>query len=296
MVQLEGLDAKGPKRPQQWYGHGMSIVGTPQLLGYRLFAVLLLIFGLAGPAVAHDFWIEPTDFWPAPGDRVPLLLRVGQDLSGERLPYMAEWFSDYRVVAPSGTRPITGVSGDDPAGYFDALEAGMHVVGYHSNRDFVELGAEKFRDYLQDEGLESIIALRAARGESELPAREYYSRCAKSLLVAGDGNPETAFGTELGYSLELVPELNPNALQPGDKLPLRLLYLGEGIPGVLVQASSADSPDRMFQARTDAAGRVSIPIAERGLWLIKAVHMVELRSPMERADWESFWASLTFRL
>ena len=258
--------------------------------------ILIVILGLASPSVAHDFWIEPTDFWPATGDRVPLLLRVGQDLSGERLPYMAEWFSDYRVVAPGGSRPITGLSGDDPAGYFDALEPGMHVIGYHSNRDFVELGPGKFRDYLKDEGLERIIALRAARDESELPAREYYSRCAKSLLVVGDGNPETAFGTELGYTLELVPELNPNALQPGDELPLRLLYLGEGIAGVLVEAFSADSPERVFQARTDAAGRVSIPTTARGLWLVKAVHMIELRSSVERADWESFWASLTFRL
>ena len=257
---------------------------------------LILSLGLAGPAHTHDFWIEPTDFWPATGDRVPLLLRVGQDLTGERLPYMAEWFTDYSVVAPDGARPVTGVSGDDPAGYFDALQSGMHVVGYHSNRDFVELGAEKFRDYLQDEGLDQIVELRAARGESELPAREYYSRCAKSLLVAGDGIPETAFGAELGYTLELVPERNPNALQPGETLPLRLLYLGEGIPGVLVQAFSAATPERRFQARTDASGRVSIPITERGLWLIKAVHMIEVRSPVERADWESFWASLTFRL
>jgi len=264
---------------------------------YLVFALALVAVLLApvGRLYAHDFWIEPTIFSAQPGDEVALVLRVGQDLSGDRLPYINDWFSDYRVVAPSETRPIDGMMGDDPAGTFDALEPGVHVVGYRSTRDFVEMEPEKFRSYLADEGLEHVVALRAERGESELPAREYYSRCAKALVnVAGAKAGDV--GVNLGYTLELIPDANPYELRAGDDLPLRLLYLGEPIEGILVQAFTASAPDSPVALRTDTAGRVSIPLARPGLWLVKAVHIIETPPKIAQADWESYWASLTFEL
>lgn len=245
---------------------------------------------------AHDFWIEPTDFVPATGDRVPLVLRVGEDLSGDRLPYISDWFSDYRVVGPGGSRPVDGRMGDDPAGSFEAEQSGIHVIGYRSTRDFVELEPEKFRSYLEDEGLEGIIALRIERGESGRPAREYYSRCAKSLVAAGDGEPADSFSTGLGYTLEILPEANPYGLSPGDILSLRVIYRNEPIEGILVQGFTASAPADKVTGRTDANGRVALPLERAGLWLLKAVHMIETPADVEGAEWESFWASLTFRL
>ncbi len=271
----------------------------PSRFRTRLVAVLVVSLCaalFAARLYAHDFWIEPTRFEAQPGDRVPLILRVGVDLAGDRLPYINDWFSDYRVVAPSGPRPITGLLGDDPAGSFEALEPGVHLIGYRSTRDFVEMEPKKFRSYLEEEGLEHVIALRAERGTSERPAREYYSRCAKSLVAVGDPVKGSAFSTILGYTLELVPERNPYGLAPGDSLPLRLLYRGEPIAGVLVQAFAATAPASKVTARTDGDGRVQLRLDRPDLWLVKAVHIIETRADVEGADWESFWASLTFRL
>ena len=260
---------------------------------------MLLVVAVGLPSqrlYAHDFWIEPTRFSVAAGDRVELVLRVGQDLAGDRLPYINNWFSDYRVVAPSGSRPIDGLMGDDPAGSFEAQEAGVHVVGYRSTVDFVEMEPAKFRSYLEDEGLQHVIGTRAERGDSEKPAREIYSRCAKALVdVVGTSDAEN-WSTRIGYTLELVPERNPYALAPGDSLPVRLLYEGAPIEGILVQAFVADRPDEKFAARTDARGSVTLPLTRPGLWLVKAVHIIETPADITRADWESFWASLTFRL
>jgi len=245
---------------------------------------------------AHDFWIEPTTFQARPGDEVALILRVGQDLQGDRLPYINDWFSDYRVVAPSSTRPVNGMMGDDPAGSFVALEPGVYVVGYRSTRDFVEMKPEKFRSYLEDEGLERIIALRAEQGDSARPARENYSRCAKSLIEVGTGAAGETYDEALGYTLELIPEKNPYKLKPGDALPLRLLYLGAAIEGVLVQGLVSTAPDRRVSARTDEQGRVALRLDQPGVWLIKAVHIIATPPEVKTAEWESFWASLTFRL
>jgi len=245
---------------------------------------------------AHDFWIEPTTFQATPGDEVALILRVGQDLQGDRLPYINDWFSDYRVVAPSSTQPVNGMMGDDPAGSFVALEPGVYVVGYRSTRDFVEMKPEKFRSYLEDEGLERIIALRAEQGDSARPARENYSRCAKSLIKVGTGAAGETYDEALGYTLELIPEKNPYEMKSGDALPLRLLYLGAPIEGVLVQGLVSTAPDRKVSARTDEQGRVALRLDQPGVWLIKAVHIIATPPEVKTADWESFWASLTFRL
>ena len=47
---------------------------------------------------------------------------------------------------------------------------------------------------------------------------------------------------------------------------------------------------------TDADGNAVVQISDAGgIWLIKAIHIIP-REPASGADWESFWASLTFRL
>ena len=54
----------------------------------HLFGLSVLTVALvwAAPLRAHDFWIEPSAFRPALDDKVSLVLRVGQNFSGNRLP------------------------------------------------------------------------------------------------------------------------------------------------------------------------------------------------------------------
>jgi len=44
---------------------------------------------------------------------------------------------------------------------------------------------------------------------------------------------------------------------------------------------------------TDAAGRVSFTLPQRGVWLIKSVQMIPAPAA-SGAEWESLWASVTF--
>jgi uncharacterized GH25 family protein len=92
-----------------------------------------------------------------------------------------------------------------------------------------------------------------------------------------------------------VPEASPAGLRPGADLPVRLLFQGKPLAGALVVAIPRDGPEAKVAARSDARGRVRLRLPRGGDWLVKAVHMVP--APRETgADWESFWASLTFRL
>jgi uncharacterized GH25 family protein len=261
-----------------------------------LTAGVFVIMMPATNVLAHDFWIEPSAYEAPVEATIALTLRVGQNFGGDRLPYITDWFSDYRAVGAGQEYPIDGVIGDDPAGDFVPRAPGIYVIGYRSTQNFVEMGPIKFDDYLEGEGLDQIRSLRLERGDAGSAGREIYSRCAKSLIRIGTLESGEGFDTLLGYTLELVPEKNPYAIEPGDRLPVRLLYESEPLAGALVIAFTSDRPDEKLEARTNAEGRVEFELPHSGIWLVKAVHMIPAPSNDRRADWESFWASLTFRL
>jgi uncharacterized GH25 family protein len=260
---------------------------------------LTVCFWCAAPAgnlAAHDFWIEPSPFRAALGEPVQLTLRVGQDFSGDSLPYITDWFSDYRVKGPQEEYPIEAIIGDDPAGKFTTNTPGYYAVGYRSTQNFVELEPVKFKEYLAAEGLMAIIESREENDAAETNGREVYSRCAKSLIKIGDPASASGLDTVFGYTLELVAGANPYSLAPGDALTVQLLYESEPLEGALVIAFTNDRPEDKQQLRTDKGGRVKLEMRHPGIWLVKAVHMIPTPLSNRQADWESFWASLTFFL
>jgi uncharacterized GH25 family protein len=250
--------------------------------------LLIAALAISPAALAHDFWIEPSTFRPAVGALVSAGLRVGQEFTGDPVARESEAIEKFIIRDSGGERAVVGMERRDPAGFFRVENAGGAIVGYRSRPKFLELPPEKFEQYLRDEGLESIIAERAKRGDSQKPSREIYSRCAKSLLIAGDG--ATKFETPLGFRYEIVP-----LKMAGDSIDVRLLYESKPLAGALVIAMHRDDSSLRLRARSDAKGRVTFKLPKRGVWLIKSVQMIPA-PPASNADWESLWASLTFEL
>lgn len=244
------------------------------------------------PLLAHDMWIEPTTFSPEPGQIVGVRLRVGQDLLGDPLPLDPALVNQFVVEDAAGRRPVVRRDGADPAGLLRVAMPGVLVIGYRSNPSAIELAAEKFNQYVKEEGLDAVAALRARRNDTGARARELFSRCAKSLVFSG--SPSDAQGDRrLGFTLELVAERNPYAIRAGEDLPVRLTYENRPLAGALVVAMNRLNPSEKLSARTDNDGRVRFRLRPGGMWLVKAVHMVPAPAG-SNADWASFWASLTF--
>jgi hypothetical protein len=246
------------------------------------------------PLSAHDMWIHPTTFAPAPGAIVGVRLRVGQDLLGDPIPRDPSLIDQFVVHDEAGRKPVVGRDGADPAGFVRVAMPGLLVIGYRSNPSAVELTADKFNQYLQEEGLEAVAALRARRNETRANAREMFSRCAKSLVLAGPASDGQGDRT-LGFTIELVAERNPYAIAPGQQFPFRLMYENRPLPGALVVAINRAHPSEKLTARTDGEGRVRFALRQGGMWLVKAVHMAPAPA-QSNADWASYWASLTFEL
>ncbi|MBK7877401.1 MAG: DUF4198 domain-containing protein [Planctomycetes bacterium] len=254
----------------------------------RVFAFVLA----ALPAAAHDFWIEPANFRPAPDARIGVELRVGERLVGDPVPRKAERIARFTCTTRAGVTDVAGIEDQSPAGLLRCTTTGLAWLAYESRPIGIELEAAKFEAYLAEEGLEHVIAARKERGESALPGRERYRRSAKALLAVGEGD-RAGFDRVLGLPLELVPAVDPSALRSGAALDLVVLYEGKPLANALVGCRARADVEHETRLRSDAAGRVRFAIAHGGEHLVRVVHMT--REPKESgADWLSTWGALGF--
>ena len=254
----------------------------------------LLTFS-ALPVLAHDFWIEPSSYQVPAGGKVTIRFRVGEHFRGDPLPLDPQRVVVFSHFGPKTEAPVKGVPGLDPAGVVTLDEPGLHLIAYRSTSSPVTLDPQEFEAYLRAEGLERIIEERSRRNERGARGRELYSRCVKSLLRAGSSGEEAGFDRVLGFPVELVAKLNPYGLKAGDELPVRVLRQGEPLAGALVTAYPHGEPSRPVRGRSDEDGRVELRLPRPGPWLIKTVHMERIEDG-EKADWQSWWASLTLEL
>lgn len=267
------------------------------------FAALFLLASSA--AHAHEFWLMPQSFGVPPAQNFQLELRVGAGWPGESLGRNPDYIERFGLIDYDGERRVGGQPGADPAGVVAAKKSGSAWAVFRSKHSAITLEAVKFESYLRDEGLESIIEARRVNGTSYAPAREMYSRCAKSLLqvaavttTASKASP-AFLKRNIGLTLELIPQTDPYQLRGGGAFTVQLLYLNQPLRGALVKAlpqtAAYEAKAPQITGRTDAQGRVTLPLSHGGVWLINAVHMVKA-PPQLNADWESVWSSLTFEL
>ncbi|MEO5617833.1 MAG: DUF4198 domain-containing protein [Candidatus Eisenbacteria bacterium] len=320
------------ERPVGTGGHGRSGTELSRVpagrasLAFRPFALALtFVTLLPGAGLAHEHWFAPSRFTAAGREPVAICVRIGEGLCGPARPYRA--VRTVRLLARTDRTldlaPFAS-EGDTVWARFAAADGGGALVAWESN--FVTHGMEggRFDAYLEQEGLDSALALRRAARDTSA-GRERYRRCSKLWLAGERGpvpsrapkspaSPSKPLGPSrsaerataaLGLPLEIVPlDL------PGEKseLTVRVLFAGRPLGGALVQAwhvpFAADGSPRIcaeerigvaaaWRGRTTADGVVRVPCAEAGQWLIGAVHMVRSSVPAE-ADWESTWASLGF--
>lgn len=249
----------------------------------------------ASPVAAHEFWIEPHDFTIAQDGRIQADLRVGQDFKGDAFPYIPSRFAAFRRHDRLGEADVEGVTGDLPALNLKPRAEGLSIFTYVSAGERIRFRDwEKFEVYLDYEGLDTIPARHDARGLPPDDISEIYTRCAKTLVAVGDASDDTDRAT--GMRLELVAGENPLTLTPGAEMSFTLLWQGKPLADTqvaLFQKGQDGNAGTRTLARTDDSGHASFTIPASGAYMAASVHMIE--APADRAaDWESYWASLTF--
>lgn len=259
-----------------------------------LWAIIGAILAVS-PVSAHEFWIEPLDFSVDAETEIRADLRVGQDFKGDAFPFVASRFKAFKSYDGLGEKDVDGTTGDLPALSLTPREDGLTIVTYVSAGERIRFREwEKFAAYLDLEGLTAIPALHDARGLARDDIRELYTRCAKTLVSVGTGAEDRDRAT--GMPLELVAGENPLTLTPGAAMSFTLLWQGEPLPDTQVALFRKDGNTETGTktlTRTGADGRASFTLPASGTYMAASVHMIEAAAD-SNADWQSYWASLTF--
>ena len=93
-------------------------------------------------------------------------------------------------------------------------DTGTYVVGVSTRPREIELRAEEFNAYLEEDGIPDILEARRRSNELDKGVRERYSKHVKAVFQVGQARSE-GFSTALGYAAEIVPLDNPYAIGRG---------------------------------------------------------------------------------
>jgi uncharacterized GH25 family protein len=248
-------------------------------------------------ARAHDLYILPQDFFVQAGQIVKVGIHNGDAFpESEASPVLAR-VRDTNAISASGVVPMHSlkVVGKRGVAMVAAHSAGEHILTLRTVPNLIVLEAPQFLAYLKEEGLQQVIDWRAEHRESRKAGRERYSKYAKAIIL--NGQPDGFAMHEVGFAIEIVPESDPYRAKPGDRLPVRVIFKGRPAAGLQVEAAWAGNGAKRttIAGRTDADGRAVVALAGAGLWRLHALKMERCAEP-EAADWESYWASLTFEV
>lgn len=246
-------------------------------------------------ATAHEFWIDPVDYAVPSGGDLVATLRVGENFAGAEQTYLERNFARFDMQCAGTLDPVPGRAGDRPALNVAAPRDGLCVI-IHQTRDYTLTYREwqKFVNFVEHKDFEGVLAEHAARGLPETGFVELYSRYAKSLIAVGDGAGED---TEVGLVTEIVAEANPYTDDVSGGFPIRVLYNGAPRADAQVElfARPPEGEVEVTLHRTDADGRVTLPVQPGYAYLADAVVLRSLEPNAEKDPvWESLWASLTF--
>jgi 5-hydroxyisourate hydrolase-like protein (transthyretin family) len=256
----------------------------------------LLVFGSIA-ALAHDMYLMPRRFYVQPGENILVSVHNGDSFPQGEHGVDPSRMPNFTVV---GGEPLKDVRilGNATHGFAAIPGQGTKWVKNHSLPRLLELAAPRWEKYLMQEGLNHVVAERAKMGETNVMGRELYSKFTKAMVVSGESDGQ--YTANLGYPVEFILEADPARMSAGDSLPVQLLWNGKPAGDVQVELAWAPNhkgpENRIFIAgRTDAQGRIRVALEKSGLYRLHAVVMERCKDK-SKADWESYWASLTFEL
>lgn len=259
----------------------------------------------ASSLVAHEMWIEPVSFEIQAGGYLKAHEKVGQKFKGNSYSYLESSFEQFNITQNGKTRPIKSRLGNKPVVNEVIDKEGLLIINaVSSGYELTYNSKEKFENFLQYEGLGWVREAHKKRGLPETGFKEFYKRYVKSLVKVGHGKGNDK---ALGMQIEWVAETNPYSERVKTEKGVSLQLLWQGKPLANTHVNVFNKPDHRAGKdqtiktthQTDDEGKVFIPRAAGGIFLISAVKMLEPNAEVKQqtnAVWQSFWASITYQL
>ncbi|MBS1825796.1 MAG: DUF4198 domain-containing protein [Acidobacteria bacterium] len=252
---------------------------------------------MAGAAWAHDLYLMPANFSLAAAGSLRVVYQNGDAFPVGSSNVKPERLRNTRALMKAGKAEFEGITAEakQTVASVRLPGEGTAVLTSQTVPNFIELAPAKFASYLKHENLGHVAVWREKNGEASKPGRERYSKYVKSLVAVGKA--DGFYGEKTGLTIEIVPEADPFAVKAGGELPVQVLFRGKPAVDVAVESAWLVGGKAVVKVvgRTDAEGRVKVPVKAVGPHRLHAIVM-ERCADAKAADWESFWASLTFAI
>lgn len=252
---------------------------------------VVVVFSLV--VQAHEFWLQPNKFQFAVGETASIECMVGEnfvgkkwDLAKNRIHALDHHTKDISISLLKEIQP--GVKT-----FNTKLEkAGTHLFVLRSENVFIEMAGEEFNEYLKEDGLDDVLTQRKNTNTLDKPAKEFYARCTKVMVKAGDKTDET-FKKKVGLPLEIVPVNDPYTTKSGEEISFMVLFEGKPLAFTLVKVWNRKDNNTILQnIYTQKDGIITTRLSNTGSWMVSSVKMVPSKDAA--ADWQSYWASFVF--
>jgi len=268
--------------------------------------VLATVLG-ASTAWAHDSWLITERDGADKGATVRFAFLTGEEFPKSESAAKPERVAEWKLVRRAKRENLTGltVEGTELAARKAFDYPGFYVVEIALKPSFIELSAKDFERYLTEEKAEEALASLRSRATPDAPARELYTKFSKTWLTIGDPTADGTYQQVVGHTLEIIPQSDPRAWLSGTQVEVKVLLEGQPLPGARVSSGHEGLPADTYAQTvvTDDNGVARMTLSQGGLWFFRTHVIRPLTSPRAatddpdapKADWESFWASVTFR-
>ena len=184
----------------------------------RIAMVFCLIVGGASLLYAHDLFLKLDSYFLHPDTPVRISVLNGTFTSTEA-PLVAGRITNISLVSPDGITSLDttawSVRGDSSFLALRTGDAGTYVVGVSTRARNLDLEADDFNAYLEEDGITDILSARRRSNELGRAVTERYSKHVKAVFQVGAARSST-FDTPLGY--RAVPRRGEARRQPsGDR-------------------------------------------------------------------------------
>jgi uncharacterized GH25 family protein len=253
-------------------------------------------------AMAHEFWLQPQRFFYIIREVAMIRFMVGENFKGENWSGNKEKILELAYFTPSGN--VLDISSSLSANKGDSIklpmqEEGTHMVTFNSTNSFIRLEADKFTEYLKEDGLDEVATYRKEHNEENKAGTEHYQRSVKTIVQVSDKITD-ACTKPTSLPLDIIPELNPYSVpeqgfKPGIvKVKFRVLFKKQPLNNALVKIWYR-LPGKRVQMDTLRTNKKGWVTAERhpGPYMVSCVKMEPTPADQE-AQWQSYWGSLSF--
>lgn len=262
-----------------------------------LLLLALSVFTFVG---AHEFWLQPQQFKYHQNDQTFISFKVGQQYSGINWQGNRDKVNKILVYSPTCnvlnvTDKVSSAKGDSLKMHFD--EKGTYMITFNGEKNLIDLDAREYNACLKMDGLDDAMFYRVKNKENRKPAKEYFQRSVKTIVqVEEEMSNICTQPTEL--PLDIVPLSNPY-LTSADGVPAKIafkVFLNKQPlknAQVRIWHERADNKKKFTELKTNEDGVIETRILPEGKWMVSCVHMERLKDNTE-AEWQSYWATLTF--